>query len=67
MAYFASVALLALAASKPPAVNGTGDATTYFDSVVFLTMFLLFGESIPKFAYRRHQPVLFRAILGSIQ
>lgn len=67
MAYFASVALLALAASRPPAVNGTGDATTYFDSVVFLTMFLLFGEFVPKFAYRWYQSVLFRAVLGSVQ
>ena len=48
MAYFASVALLALAARQPPATNGTG--TTYFDSVVFLTMFLLLGEFIPKFS-----------------
>ena len=50
MAYFASVALLALAARQPSATNGTGEATTYFDSVVFLTMFLLLGEFIPKFS-----------------
>lgn len=44
VAYFASLALLALAASQPPASNGIGDTTTYFDSVVFLTLFLLCGE-----------------------
>lgn len=44
VAYFASVALLGLAAVQPPSEHGTGDNTTYFDSVVFLTMFLLAGK-----------------------
>lgn len=44
VAYFASIALLALAASQPPSTTGEGDSTTYFDSVVLLTMFLLAGE-----------------------
>lgn len=44
MAYFASIALLALAASQPASTDGKGDTTTYFDSVIFLTMFLLIGE-----------------------
>lgn len=44
VAYFASIVLLALAASEEPSMMGMGDTTTYFDSVVFLTMFLLIGE-----------------------
>lgn len=43
VAYFASIALLALAASQSPSPDGEGDSTTYFDSVVLLTMFLLAG------------------------
>ena len=46
VAYFASIALLALAASQAPSPTGEGDSTTYFDSVVLLTMFLLSGESL---------------------
>lgn len=46
VAYFASVALLALAASEEPSPTGEGDSTTYFDSVVLLTMFLLAGECL---------------------
>lgn len=45
VAYFSSIALLALAAAQPPSPTGTGDNTTYFDSVVFLTMFLLAGTT----------------------
>lgn len=45
IAYFSSIALLALAAARPPSLSGQGDTTTYFDSVVFLTMFLLAGKS----------------------
>lgn len=41
MAYFSSIVLLALSASQPA---GEGDTTTYFDSVVFLAMFLLMGK-----------------------
>ena len=37
--------MLALAASQPASPNGKGDTSTYFDSVVFLTMFLLIGKS----------------------
>lgn len=44
VAYFSSVALIALAASQAPFSGGTGDTTTYFDSVVFLTFFLLCGR-----------------------
>lgn len=44
VAYFSSIALLGLAASQEASPDGEGDTTTYFDSVVFLTMFLLIGE-----------------------
>ncbi|CDO71344.1 hypothetical protein BN946_scf184908.g102 [Trametes cinnabarina] len=51
VAYFASIALLVLAALQNPSPSGRGDTTTYFDSVVFLTTFLLAGrflEAISK-------------------
>lgn len=44
VAYFASIALLALSATQTRSESGQGDTTTYFDSVVLLTMFLLAGE-----------------------
>lgn len=47
VAFFASVGLLALSARKPRQL--TGDTTTYFDSVVFLTMFLLAGECLNRY------------------
>jgi P-type Cu+ transporter len=45
VAYISSIVLLALAATQEPAGSGGGDSTTYFDSVVFLAMFLLIGET----------------------
>jgi P-type Cu+ transporter len=48
VAYFASVALLALAAVQPPSMEG--EKVTYFDSVVFLTMFLLAGKFFGQYA-----------------
>jgi len=45
VAYFSSVALLALAATQDHSMQGKGDTLSYFDSVVFLTMFLLAGTS----------------------
>ncbi|THH19785.1 hypothetical protein EW146_g1467 [Bondarzewia mesenterica] len=50
VAYFASIALLALAASTSPSPDGHGDNTTYFDSVVLLTMFLLFGRYLEAYS-----------------
>jgi P-type Cu+ transporter len=43
VAYFSSIALLALAASQKIS-SENGDTSTYFDSVIFLTMFLLSGQ-----------------------
>jgi P-type Cu+ transporter len=44
VAFFSSVALLGLAAVQPRSIDGMGDESTYFDSVVLLTMFLLAGS-----------------------
>ncbi|KAI9771884.1 MAG: hypothetical protein M1840_001654 [Geoglossum simile] len=59
IAYFASVALLAIAATLPPS-NGTatvsmsgGGTTMYFDSVVFLTFFILSGRYLEAYSKRR--------------
>jgi Cu+-exporting ATPase len=49
VAYFSSVGLLGLAAAQPASPSGMGETTTYFDSVVFLTGFILVGGSIYYF------------------
>ncbi|KAJ6539303.1 HAD-like domain-containing protein [Mycena capillaripes] len=51
VAFFASVGLLALSARQPQKKNG--DTTTYFDSVVFLTMFLLAGRYLEAYSKGR--------------
>jgi Cu+-exporting ATPase len=43
VAYFSSIVMLGLGASQTPISPMDGDTTTYFDSVVFLGMFLLLG------------------------
>jgi Cu+-exporting ATPase len=43
VAYISSIALLVLAALQPASPEKLGDNATYFDSVIFLTMFLLAG------------------------
>ncbi|KAF9062165.1 heavy metal translocatin [Rhodocollybia butyracea] len=53
VAYFSSVALLALAAIQPKSPDGQGDQSTYFDSVVLLTMFLLFGKFLESYSKAR--------------
>ncbi|KAI0327756.1 heavy metal translocatin [Cubamyces sp. BRFM 1775] len=53
VAYFASIALLALAAAQHRSDTGQGDTTTYFDSVVFLTMFLLAGRFLEAYSKAR--------------
>ncbi|KAI0698532.1 heavy metal translocatin [Cerioporus squamosus] len=53
VAYFASIALLALAAGQAPSPSGEGDTTTYFDSVVLLTMFLLAGRFLEAYSKGR--------------
>jgi cation transport ATPase len=53
ISYFSSIAMLVLAARRSPHHPGTtkGHTTTYFDSTVFLTMFLLMGEGTPIFVF----------------
>ncbi|KAH0839767.1 HAD-like domain-containing protein [Lanmaoa asiatica] len=65
VAYFASLALLALAASQPPASNRIGETTTYFDSVVFLTLFLLFGRYLEAYSKARTADAI--TALGSLR
>ena len=55
VAYFSSIALLGLAAVQAKAPSGAGFNTTYFDSVVFLTMFLLAGSSLPQILLEVHK------------
>ena len=53
IAYFASIAALAIEATKSSSVQ-RGDATSYyFDSVVFLTMFLLLGRFLEAYSKAR--------------
>jgi P-type E1-E2 ATPase len=51
IAYFASVALLVLGATSSP--SSTTFTTTYFDSVVFLTFFVISGRYLEAFS--RHK------------
>ncbi|ODV95301.1 hypothetical protein PACTADRAFT_50045 [Pachysolen tannophilus NRRL Y-2460] len=51
VAYFASIALLGLSARARK--QSTGYSTTYFDSVVFLTFFLLIGRLLEAFSKSR--------------
>lgn len=51
IAYFTSVALLILGATSPP--NSSAFTTTYFDSTVFLTLFVLAGRFLEAFS--RHK------------
>ncbi|KAF8243349.1 heavy metal translocatin [Wilcoxina mikolae CBS 423.85] len=51
ISYFSSIAMLVLAAGKPPSHKNMmkGHMTTYFDSTVFLTMFLLMGRFLEAY------------------
>ncbi|KAJ7180049.1 E1-E2 ATPase-domain-containing protein [Mycena crocata] len=51
VAFFASVGLLGLSARQEPQMMG--DTSTYFDSVVFLTMFLLAGRYLEGYSKAR--------------
>lgn len=53
IAYFASIALLVLASLQSRDPNGEGNTTTYFDSVVFLSMFLLSGRWLEAYSKSR--------------
>ncbi|KAG1872585.1 heavy metal translocatin [Suillus tomentosus] len=53
VAYLSSIVVLGLAATQPPSGDGTRQETTYFDSVVFLTMFLLAGRYLEAYSKAR--------------
>lgn len=55
IAYFSSIAELSIAATQSPmhASMDEGASSTYFDSVVFLTMFLLIGRFLEAYSKAR--------------
>merc|ERR1712225_179083 len=50
IAYFSSIAELAIAATQPSDTANLSASTSYFDSVVFLTMFLLIGRFLEAYS-----------------
>jgi Cu+-exporting ATPase len=54
VAYFSSVALLAISSVTPATGEESGMGTTYFDSVIFLSMFLLIGGFRGRSTLRSH-------------
>jgi len=50
IAYFSSIAELAIAATRPSGMTSITGNSSYFDSVVFLTMFLLIGRLIEAYS-----------------
>ncbi|KAF4574601.1 hypothetical protein EYR36_005949 [Pleurotus pulmonarius] len=65
VAYFSSVGLLGTAAREPPTHSNMGETTTYFDAVVFLTMFLLAGRIIEAYSKSRTADAV--SALGSLR
>jgi P-type E1-E2 ATPase len=63
IAYFASVALLILGATSSP--SSTAFTTTYFDSVVFLTFFVISGRYLEAFS--RHKTANAVTELGKLR
>ncbi|KAI5306651.1 Crossover junction endonuclease mus81 [Ascosphaera pollenicola] len=50
VAYFASIAMLIIHATEAPDINGAHHAESYFDTVAFLTMFILAGRSLEAYS-----------------
>ncbi|KZZ93960.1 copper-sulfate regulated protein 1 [Ascosphaera apis ARSEF 7405] len=50
VAYFASLAMLIVHASESRDINGTHHEESYFDTVAFLTMFILAGRSLEAYS-----------------
>ncbi|KAG2156041.1 heavy metal translocatin [Suillus clintonianus] len=65
VAYFSSIVVLALAATQPPSSDGAAQETTYFDYVVFLTMFLLAGRYLEAYSKARTADAI--TALGSLR
>ncbi|CEP64121.1 heavy metal translocating P-type ATPase LALA0_S10e02872g [Lachancea lanzarotensis] len=53
VAYFASIAMLALSSTNAKKKGSAGYTTTYFDAVVFLTFFLLVGRLLETYSKNR--------------
>ncbi|KFY45058.1 hypothetical protein V494_01187 [Pseudogymnoascus sp. VKM F-4513 (FW-928)] len=53
IAYFSSIAELAIAATQPANMALMSASSSYFDSVVFLTMFLLIGRFLEAYSKAR--------------
>ncbi|KAH8588246.1 hypothetical protein B0O99DRAFT_639560 [Bisporella sp. PMI_857] len=64
IAYFSSIVELIIAATTPNMMNMQGN-TTYFDSVVFLTMFLLIGRLIEAYSKAKTGEAV--AMLGNLR
>lgn len=65
VAYFASIALLAISAVTKRHHDDMGFTTTYFDSVVFLTFFLLIGRLLESFSKSKTAEAISK--LGSLK
>ncbi|KDR79871.1 hypothetical protein GALMADRAFT_222810 [Galerina marginata CBS 339.88] len=66
VAYFSSIAELAISATRSPRHStATTGSMTYFDSVAFLTMFLLIGRFIEAFS--KHQAANAVTLLGKLR
>lgn len=63
VAYFASLALLIVDATSAATVSGNG--TTYFDSVVFLTFFILIGRFLEAYSKAKTGDAV--AMLGKLR
>ncbi|WVQ73134.1 hypothetical protein IAR50_002698 [Cryptococcus sp. DSM 104548] len=62
VSYFASIAMLAIDVQNPP---GTDSVGTYFDSCVFLIMFILLGRTLEAYAKSRTTDAV--SLLGGLR
>ncbi|THC88393.1 hypothetical protein EYZ11_012161 [Aspergillus tanneri] len=65
IAYLSSIAQLVLAATNPSRSTSHAASSTYFDSVVFLTMFLLVGKLIESYSRSKTDDAV--KMLGSLR
>ncbi|KAK2831026.1 hypothetical protein FQN49_007075 [Arthroderma sp. PD_2] len=65
VAYFSSLAVLILKARIPADGHGSGDIATYFDTVVFLTLFILVGRALEAYSKAKTGDAV--AMLGKLR
>ncbi|KAM5443864.1 hypothetical protein MferCBS31731_001110 [Microsporum ferrugineum] len=65
VAYFASLAVLILKSRIPADEHGSGDIVTYFDTVVFLTLFILVGRALEAYSKAKTGDAV--AMLGKLR